>query len=92
MRADAPATRRSHQAASSTPPATHHPSMAAITGFAAAGGSGPSGPLSRSRGQVAQVGPGRERLLVAGEHRHPLRVVGVEGDEGVVEPLRPSRC
>ena len=87
MRADAPATRRSHQAASSTPPATHHPSMAAITGFDELEARRPERPAVAQPREVAQVGAGREGLLVAGEHRHPRRVVGVEGQERVVQPL-----
>ena len=57
MRADAPATRRSHQAASSTPPATHQPSMAAMTGFESSRRVGPRGPLSRSEGRSRRLAP-----------------------------------
>ena len=85
MRADAPATRRSHHAASSTPPATHQPSMAAMTGLPSCRRVGPSGPLSSQLGQVAQVGAGAERRVVAGEHGHACRRVLVERHEGVVE-------
>ena len=81
MRADAPATRRSHHAASSTPPATHQPSIAAITGLPSCRRVGPERAAVAQPREVAQVGAGRERLLVAGEHRHAQRVVGVEGQE-----------
>ena len=92
MRADAPATRRSHHAASSTPPATHHPSIAAITGLASCRRVGPERSAVAQPRQVAQVGAGRERLLVAGQHRHAQRVVGVEGQERRRGAARPSRC
>ena len=38
-------------------------------------------PAVAQPGQVAEVGAGREGLLVAGEHGHARRVVGVEGQE-----------
>ena len=92
MRADAPATRRSHHAASSTPPATHQPSIAAITGLVSCRRVGPERTAVAQPREVAQVGAGRERLLVAGEHRHAQRVVGVEGQEARRAAARRSRC
>ena len=88
-----PATRRSHHAASSIPPATHQPSTAAITGLDSASRVGPERPA------VAQRAAGR-----AGWRRRRTRrsspvstatlavVVVVEGHELVVEPLRRSPC
>ena len=90
-RADRPATRRSHHAANSMPPATHQPSIAAITGFDSCRRVGPSGPDGRSAGRSRRFGAGAERVVVAGEHRHLRGVVGVERDELVVQPLGRRR-
>ena len=93
MRADAPATRRSHHAASSTPPATHQPSMAAITGLDEL----QAGRARAVRCRAAAAGRGGWRPA-ENACSSPVstatrwRVVGVEGQELVVEPLRPSRC
>jgi hypothetical protein len=42
------------------PPATHQPSMAAMTGFDSASRVGPSGPLSRSRGRSVRLAPAQK--------------------------------
>ena len=92
-RAPSPHTRRSHHAASSNPPATHQPSMAAMTGFDSGSRVGPSGPLSRGGGAGRAGWRRRENAgVVAGEHGDPADGVGVEGEELVVEPLRRWRC
>ena len=52
-----PVTRRSHIAASSMPPATHQPSIAAMTGFAMMRRVGPSGPSSRRSGSLLRLAP-----------------------------------
>ena len=59
-RADRPATRRSHHAASSMPPATHQPSTAAITGLDSWSRVGPRGPDGRSRGRSTRSAPAQK--------------------------------
>ena len=76
--------------ASSRPPATAYPSMAAITGFDSRIRVGPIGPSPSSVDPVAVLGAdrlevrtGAERAAVAVQHRDRLAVVGVERPEGV---------
>ena len=59
-------------AASSSPPATHQPSTAAITGFDSCSRVGPSGPTGRSRGRSLRSAPAQNAVLVAGEDRDPF--------------------
>ena len=84
------ATRRSHHSASSRPPATAGPSIAAMTGFDSAAGSGPSDPDRRrdtgppiTVGERLEVGAGAEVATRTGEHGDGQRLVGVEVDERV---------
>ena len=91
-------TRRSHQQASSSPPATAWPATAAITGFCSAMRVGPIGPspsgstrlpaLDRRR---LQIGAGAERAALAVEHRDARVAVGVEGAERVGEAAPSAR-
>ena len=67
------ATRRSHQSASSSPPARHQPEIAAIVGFEARSRVKPSGPSGRV------VEPGGDRRLAVGLGA----AVGMLGEEAL---------
>ncbi len=75
------ATRRSHQIASSSPPATAYPSMAAMTGLESRIRVGPIGPGPCGLEALVhrlEVGAGAERASLAVEHRDRLGLVLVE--------------
>ena len=83
------AIRRSHQSASSTPPARHQPSIAAIAGFDGVRRVGPIGPSGWVDVEVhrLQVGAGAEGLAAgAGEDEDAGVLVGLE----VAQPARNS--
>ena len=75
--ASSAATRRSHQTASSSPPATAWPSTAAMTGFDEGEAGRPhrsravlGDPVAGPRGDGLEVGPGAERPRGPGQHGH----------------------
>jgi hypothetical protein len=61
--ASSAATRRSHQAASSSPPATAWPSTAAITGLVVSTRVGPTGPSPSGVTRLARGAPGSRMAL-----------------------------
>ena len=87
---------RSHHKASSNPPATAAPSIAAITGLLSLSRDGPIGPKSpsRSTGRTSpscerlEVGAGAEGAARPGQDRDVEILVRVEPPEGVVERPR----
>ena len=96
------AIRRSHQSASSSPPARHQPEIAAIAGFDGVSRVNPSGPSGKwesqrlrvdavlgGLGERLQVGARAERLgAVAGEDERARLVVGLEAVERLAQRKR----
>ena len=88
------ATRRSHQSASSSPPATAYPATAAITGLPRRIRVGPIGPSPSARHPVPgvrpdrlEVGAGAEHAALAVQHGDRRVGVGVERPERVGQRL-----
>jgi hypothetical protein len=83
------ATLRSHQSASSSPPATAGPSIAAITGFDNLRRVGPhrrvaalDTVIAAAGGYLLQVGAGAEDAAAAGQDGNRARRVAVEAAKG----------
>ena len=92
------ATRRSHHSASSSPPATAGPSIAAMTGLPRRSRVGPIGPgpaladgAAVALGQRLEVGAGAEVAAGSGEHGDADVVVGVERLERLEQVRRGGR-
>ena len=85
------AIRRSHQSASSSPPARHQPSIAAIVGFDGVSRVKPIGPSGMVDVEVdrLQVGARAEGLAAgAGEDQDPGALVGLEVAQALAQGLR----
>ena len=84
------AIRRSHQSASSTPPARHQPSTAAIAGFDGVSRVVPIGPpgWSTSRSSAFRSAPAQKACAAgAGEDEDARAVVGLELVEAAAQQL-----